>query len=87
MLIRRLQTPHKPDFYEEDFFLICGQCIRYSTQNILRQFVDALGQILKNNFRKFRNERIEQRCIKCYVKAIIRLLEKDNDLETKKNSI
>lgn len=78
IIIGKLKMPHKPDYYEEDLFSIISQCIRYSTNAMLKEFIAALGDILRNNAGKFRQERIEQRCLKCYVKAIARLLDKDN---------
>lgn len=86
-LVKFLKIPFKPEFYQEDLFSICGLCIRYSTNNILRQFIFSLGQILRNNYTKFRTESIQRKCLKSYIKAIIRLLDKDDELESKKKEL
>lgn len=85
LLVSFIKKPFKPDFYEEDLFSICSQCIRYSTTNLLKEFITELSKILESNIGKFRNEKIEQKCLKCFVKAVVRLLDKDLNSETKKS--
>jgi hypothetical protein len=53
--LARFFKQHKPDFWEEDHFLIASQFIRYSTTTIIKEFKVALFNILNENYGKFNN--------------------------------
>jgi hypothetical protein len=42
----------------------------------MEEYVDAHAKILNSNFGKFRNEKIEERCIKSYARAVACLIDR-----------
>ena len=54
--------------------MLLGEIIRYSSTQMLKEASKALGSILANCSGKFRNDRIEYKCIKNFVRCITKLI-------------
>lgn len=60
-------------------FLLLGEVIKYSPSKMLKDASQIHGTILAINLGKFRNDRIEYKCIKNLVKTIIKIIDKTTD--------
>lgn len=61
-------------------FNLLIEIFRYATYHQIKRAAQSLVGILTSNWGKFRNERIQSKCMQTFVKAMTKIIEKNTDI-------